>query len=338
MNIEMIKSLEFWMLIVQICTLIALIIYTCSTWRMAFTSRDSVEEMKKMREQEFSPYVVAYFDVPYGKFEIGLVVKNIGKTPAKNVKLKFDPPLINSFQGEKINEVGFIKDGIKMLPPNYEVRTFIDSTFDYFNEKKELPLQYTVLIDWFDENGKAMNAEWMLDLSSYYNRLFSSEKGIHELVEVNEKMKQIFEKIEANLSEICNILSEGLWFKTFGFENSEEFSSKTWEYNILAKLNSYKILWQSIYAKDTAKLVNVFLRNLKSIIASLGIEILKTVSIHFDNIPLTIKKELCEVAKNLLELGSKRFYNTEEFNKLGDEILNIVEELIRSCHSIKEKP
>jgi hypothetical protein len=86
-------SIDIILAIVQIATLIALIIYVIKTWQMASatnkyakTSENTLQEMKDSRDQEIAPYVIAYFDVPYGQKFIFLIIKNIGLSVAKNVK------------------------------------------------------------------------------------------------------------------------------------------------------------------------------------------------------------------------------------------------------------
>ena len=110
-----------------------------------------LEEMKESRFQEIAPYVTVYFDVPYGKQWIYLVVKNSGKTIAKDVKLEFSPKLTNS-DGLTINEIPLIKDGIALIPPEYEIKTFFDTGASYFKDEK-FPLSYNVKIEYSTDNG-----------------------------------------------------------------------------------------------------------------------------------------------------------------------------------------
>ena len=49
-----------------------------------------------------------------------LVLENVGKSIAEEVKIKFEPELKNS-KGEKYNEL----KKISYLPPNYKIKTFL---------------------------------------------------------------------------------------------------------------------------------------------------------------------------------------------------------------------
>jgi hypothetical protein len=119
--------------------------------------------MKEARDQETAPYIFVYFDIIVEKQDIYLFVKNVGKSIANNVKLKFEPELITSLG--PIN-LPFIKDGIGSLPPRSEIKTFFDNGIEYF-EKNKLPLNYKVRISYFGGiESKERIIEQFLDLSA----------------------------------------------------------------------------------------------------------------------------------------------------------------------------
>ena len=80
-------------------------------------SRESVEEMKKSREQENAPYVVFYFDYHVSSHEIYIIIQNIGKSTANIVNIEFNPKLINSYD-RNISESSLLANGISQIPPN----------------------------------------------------------------------------------------------------------------------------------------------------------------------------------------------------------------------------
>jgi len=253
------------------------------------------------------------------------------------VKIEFEPPLRNSEPKINLNEVGFIKDGIPMLPPGYEIRTFVDTTIAYFDEKKKLPLGYKVKVSWLDK-GKETNTEWNLDLSSYYNRLFVREKGIHELAETTERINRSIEKVQNSLSKVEEILSEGLWVKTYTSVGLiEPISPEIWKNRVLSLLNTYKIFWEEIYKKNPYKLVNPFYRNIKNVLVSITMELTKIIATCPIEISEEIKKEVNEIIKKMFNLSYFRFFidggASKNFDKLGDEIS---EEIKKLSKRIKE--
>jgi len=315
-------------LIVETLTFVVMIFYVIATWRMATASNESVREMKETREQEFSPYVVVYFYIPEKQTDIELVIKNVGRMPAKNVKFTFNPPLVTS-EPEITNFVSnFIKNGIEFLPPNYEIKTFVDITFAYFDEKKKFPLTYEAIVSWTDVKGKRqMSAEWKLDLSPYYWRLFSSEKGIHELAASTEKINNSLEKIEHGLDTIKNILSDGLmWTKNSNMILQQKPSIDIWKLNVLQKLNSFKIFWQIDY-KRKDWLVNLSFKSIENSISSIGWQLLQIFSLCPDNVSRELKNKVFEIAQKILDLSYRRFPSWEERNNFGNELLKKIEQL-----------
>lgn len=177
LDTDIVRGMDTVLEIVQILTLIFLIIYVIGTWKIASASKKStkvseriLKEMKESRDQEHAPYVVAYFDIPYGGTYIYLVVKNIGKTVAKNVKLEFRPPLETDFEpinDWNINDTALITDGIDSMAPGYELRTCIGSGASYFNKKNKFPLKYKVNVSYSGGlRSYPTNIEQTLDLSA----------------------------------------------------------------------------------------------------------------------------------------------------------------------------
>jgi hypothetical protein len=159
--------------VLQGASLLFLVVYVVKTWEMAYATRRSVElgektfrEMQDARDQETAPYVVLYFDIPYGQMYMYLVVKNIGKTTAHNIRFEINPPLAVSW--EPLPELPFGQDDqvIASLPPNNEIRTIFDETEHYFGQY--LPLKYSTKI--FYNGGirsETRSNEQVIDLSIY---------------------------------------------------------------------------------------------------------------------------------------------------------------------------
>jgi hypothetical protein len=335
------EIIDIILAVVQIATLIALIIYVIKTWQIASASKKStkvseeiLKEMKESRDQEVAPYVVAYFDIPYGKHWIYLVVKNVGKSVAKNVKLEFEPPLKNS-NVEKISDMHLIKEGIGSIPPGYEIRTFFDSAISYFN-KSELPLTYKVKISYSGGlRSDIRSAEQIMDLSAFKGLSFLDEKGMHELVKEVEKLVKHNDKISHKLEKIADSLANGIWLKNPDFLIAGlQLEPELWRAIALAKLIEFKTLWTSVYGKEHEKLINPFLADLKNKSALIGAQILTIASNAPSNVSSELTDHLVEVAVKLSELGRARFYidggaSVNAFDELGDCIINLIDETIK---------
>ncbi len=182
--------------LVQIFTLVALVVYVIKTWHMASAtkqmaeaSKRTLEEMKESRDILTRPYVTVYFDSPSGQAWFELVIENTGNGSARDINLKFDPPLRNSRKNLMGLEV--FRKGISLLPPHQNIKLFFDIGFSYF--KKDLPMKYQVEVTYRGALENVLRREnYVLDLSIYRNLPSVSRKGMHELVEVMTKvLKQI---------------------------------------------------------------------------------------------------------------------------------------------------
>jgi hypothetical protein len=125
--------------LVQSASLIALIVYVVKTSRIAQASRESaaastemLKQVKEARDADMSPNVVAYFDLDRQKDLLHIVIKNIGRGIAKDVKLEFTPPLSNT-EGASVADSSFVRNGVGSLPPDFEVRITLDYALNYFN-------------------------------------------------------------------------------------------------------------------------------------------------------------------------------------------------------------
>ena len=209
MTPEQIATLSFY---VQIATLIALIIYVIDTRRMASASRKSAEiaektllEMKEQRDAEIAPYVVAYLD-DQGPINgiLSLVIKNTGKTVAKNVKIIFDPPLQTRYPD--LLERVLPPDGILSIPPDYEIRTTLDSFVTY---KKSGTMAFTVTVTYLGGmDNKLREDKYHLDLTLFRGIVYSIEtKPPTETEKALQKLQSSTESIAGELQKISEAVA-----------------------------------------------------------------------------------------------------------------------------------
>ena len=91
-------------------------------------------------------------------------VKNIGPTPALNVKTKFDSRF-TGINGElDITKLALFR-GISFLSPSRGLRTFIDTRQSYFARKQPHLIRAT--LQWTDRSGKRLSTQIIHDLRIY---------------------------------------------------------------------------------------------------------------------------------------------------------------------------
>ncbi len=170
--------------IIQALTLIALIIYVIKTSEIASATKESakvsegiLQEMKETRDAEVAPYVVVHFQIDRTADALYLVIKNIGKSIATNVKLNFRPELKNTEKTEHhsvqtIANSPLIKYGIETMPPGYELKLVLDRAGRYIKESLStegyIPMVYYVEVSYGgDPRSDKATTNYVLDLNPY---------------------------------------------------------------------------------------------------------------------------------------------------------------------------
>jgi len=342
---------------VQLATLIAVIIYVWKTWQLAIATKnladitkdmsaatqesakatlksakvaeDTLQELRESRDQESAPYVMVYFEIPTGRSVIYLVVKNVGKTTANDIKFSFIPRLQSGTKGVNIDNIWLIKNGLASLAPGEERRTFFDSTIGLF-KSPDTPLQYTVNISYFGGLRKeARTYKQVLDLKALEGLLYTSEKGLSDLVKQVEKLVSEQSKTNRIADEIADSLKSGIWIRNQDFIIRDlKPQWNDWQFHILAKLKEFRLLWAS--TKESDEEINPASSGIQAKCLLMSEQILAATSNSPDNISNDILQELINIAAKLSQLGSMPFYpdggeSILEFEKLGDSIITIIE-------------
>ncbi len=348
-------------LLVQMASLIALIIYVRKTSQMASATNDmaqatkrsaetaeemasasrksaeaaekTLEEIKESRDQEAAPYVVAYFDASPSSHLIYLVVRNIGKTVANNVKLRFDPPLLSGNNDIKIGEIPLVKEGIGSIPPGYEIRTLLDSAISYFGQKS-LPLTYNVTISYFGGlRNERRILEQVLDLHALEGLILAHDKGLPDLVKQMENLVKHISDTSKETQKMAKNLENGVWLRNpeLFFKTSER--SDLSKSHLLAKLAEFKLLWISA-SKDRR---DIFSSGLENKCMLIGQQLLIILS-NFPEDSKEVRDAVIDIVTKLSKLGGIQFYldggrSDEKFINLGDSIVKRIEALIELINS-----
>lgn len=198
--------------VVSMLSLAILAVSVFKNWEMAEAARlsaqvaaDTLLEMRDVRDEETAPYVLIYFDLPYGQKFIHLVVKNAGKSVASKVTMEFDPPIQSTL--EEIKNLSLLNNEIGSIPPGIEIKTLFALSTDYHAAK--LPLQYRVKVSYFGGIKKDKRvSEQLLDLSPYRHRYFLTEKDMDDLVKQVEKLNYNQSNIVEALSNLTDTIKE----------------------------------------------------------------------------------------------------------------------------------
>jgi len=176
----------------NIILIIANLSLAVGTFLMAFYTRKSAQEMNLTRKESNKAHVIIHFK--HRGPIIHLVVKNIGKTPAKNVTIRSDPQIKNS-RGRTFNSL--LEGVIPSFPPGFEITTFFDISNAYFNKHNSVK-KYNVTINFINIYNEEIEEEYVLDLGYLQDTSYlTSESDDFEtsLYNIKEELKKINNKL-----------------------------------------------------------------------------------------------------------------------------------------------
>ena len=176
---------EWISILVNISLTIVTAFMAYETYKMAKSTKTSVEEMQITRKEANSAEVIAYLKVE--SHRIYLIIENIGNTIAKNVNLSYEPELINSHGQtfENLKQINF-------LPPNYQIKTFFDMMNQYYGKYGEDP-KLKVILSFENIYGEIVKREYKLDLDylksirPLKSEMDSVEMSLHKIYTELEK-------------------------------------------------------------------------------------------------------------------------------------------------------
>lgn len=193
-------TLDVIMFVIQLLSLIALVVYVIKTaevaqgtWKSAQAMDRSVAEMVEDRDQQIAPYVVVFFDHQTDSPIFDLVIKNTGRTAARDVEVTFEPPLQTSLKNYDIEQLAFIHQVIPTLPPEYEIRASVD-VIDNALKSVTLPKQYRVKVTYSGGiKAEKREADYILDLNIFNGIL---ETHTRSLTDLTKAVEEISDKLD----------------------------------------------------------------------------------------------------------------------------------------------
>ena len=154
----------------------------------AFMALRQVREARRLREDQTRPFVVVDFEPIEVHGFLDLVVKNVGPTMARDVRIAFDPPIQSTRELDvPIAELKMLREGIPTLAPGKEHRMHFAFGPDHY--KSDLPDSFRARVRYSDQRGRRWFDELMdLDLGLYWSQLRVDVYGLHY---VHERLKEI---------------------------------------------------------------------------------------------------------------------------------------------------
>lgn len=153
----------------------------------AFVAWRQVSEARQLREEQARPFVVVDFEIDHDGL-IYVVVSNLGRTIARDVRLTFKPEPHTTLDRESdpedppFREAKILREGIPSLAPGKRIPAMFDFGMNRVKKKDRYPDVYEVTVEYRDSTGRRLPAETnVLDLGIYWNVLRIGGKDIGDI-------------------------------------------------------------------------------------------------------------------------------------------------------------
>jgi hypothetical protein len=216
----------FWddwlLLVVQIASLVALVIYVIKTWQMASATRiaaeatrDMAQEARDARMGSLAPRIVVYFDSSRN-LEAHVVIRNAGVGTAANVRVSFDPPLQSTDAKDPFK--AFFDLPQSVMPPGYTITHPFDTWPTYLSSS--LPRKYIVTVEYSGlENDRQYKTQHEINVESLRWRVVHGDPlHIEEFFGLAKKAAHQLENIARTFSDHS---AAQLYFHGLGIEGKE---------------------------------------------------------------------------------------------------------------------
>jgi hypothetical protein len=164
-------------------------------------------QAREIREAEARPYVVADFEPEEPPF-VNLVIANLGRTMARNVRLEVDPPFDSSvYRSGPVPLARFklFTEGIPALAPGKRIVLLFDQM--YQRADLDLPDTYRMRLTYEWDGGPLPPEELRLDLDLYRPLRQVRRHTVHDVSKTLDKIHRQFEKWTAGLGDGLLVLS-----------------------------------------------------------------------------------------------------------------------------------
>jgi len=136
----------------------------------------SLQEMTKAQEAQRRPYVTV--DLEFEEFSGWIVIANVGKLPAFDVRIQFDPEL-TATRNRKLSETLF-REPISFIPPGKILRSFVDVGKRLLDE--EQPAIFKARVSYKGIDGATVfNEAYSINLDFYRHRLSTRHASLDEV-------------------------------------------------------------------------------------------------------------------------------------------------------------
>ena len=149
-----------------------------------------VRQIAEAQQEERRPYIIVDFEIE--KRLVWIVVQNIGKTPARDVRITTAPEIIDGLN-KKLSDTVFALP-MRFFPPGKNFRNLLKTAPEMLSDGS--PLEYKISIQYTgDERNKTYNEENIINLGFHINRVSIWEKDIDDVFSAVDNLGKQLESI-----------------------------------------------------------------------------------------------------------------------------------------------
>ncbi|MBE1576678.1 hypothetical protein ACFORH_06565 [Amycolatopsis roodepoortensis] len=151
-----------------------------------------VKSAQKLRVEQARPYIVVDL-LPGNASEklIDLVVTNIGKSPAYDLHVIFDPAPVRTNETSKfeLKDARILNETTPMFAPGREFRMFFDSAPDRY--ASDLPMSFKVMTTYRDSSFRRYNETFTVDFDVQRGAMYTQVHSLHDAVKVLKDISKV---------------------------------------------------------------------------------------------------------------------------------------------------
>lgn len=172
-------------------TAIAALLTAAIAGAAAYFALKQLRQGRELSEEQARPYLVAFIDESEADRQIlDFVIRNIGSTAARDIRVQIDPPYVRAkeFESHEFMGATFIREATSILPPGAELRTLLDTTSDLFKAGESVGLPFTVGLSYRDRNDREISEDYILNPRYASGSLRADVHGVHHIAKTLRAM------------------------------------------------------------------------------------------------------------------------------------------------------
>jgi hypothetical protein len=161
-------------------------VYVVATIVIVRSSHSSLEEQRKLRAEQFRPFVIADLENDGERHVIFFRVENLGTMTARDVQFTVTPPFTNPKNPGLGLDIPLVDMGLAALPPSRSLRSMIA----VYGDLGEADVRHTVGVSYKSGDGREFSDEFVLDFAAHMGLKLSPSKGTHSIAETLDKLER----------------------------------------------------------------------------------------------------------------------------------------------------